>query len=689
MLKTQQFTVIRCTPEQKQPLPKFKNKTDQPYSVSDSSISKCSLFFDFNEKTKIHFIEIYNNGSPFVSFSVSNEKSLLNSEELLPKTRIIKDEDILEQKNLNCRRLFSLRNFQRNVAKLEWKYLAISLSKQPEVHKNTILGLQFISVSVLKKKTEKLKVIELEKKKVMSPLKNRKAFKIPSSLVSFMDNNYKEKHLKLQQPFVRKRNLDEKENEQIGEQDVLHTQKKTRVLPKPPANLEIDKIKNKLKEKPKKEKNFEINNKQIIQKNSKPNKIIINKDTEKEKEKEQEKEQEKEREKEQRKRKKEKEKEKEKVKVQEIEIIEIGLGIEKEKEKEKKKEKENERGKEKEKEKEKEKVKKTIQNRKNQNQKVKVNINQNKNKNTNKKKNTNNPPQQKKRRRRKNINEILKNVKFTVLGIQNPEKTNLKNMGVELGAEYFLKWKPKQNMYVICNQNLQTPNFLEATKGRAKILISGWMEDCYKYKKRQVLRPYILIEYPKGRTANRGKKKNESEEESDFENDEYDFNDGFIVKDNDSDHAMIVEQDEEFNVSRDESETDDLEFNDDIDDDDDDDDDEFEEYKHLIPDYQSSRRKFDLVDFDLQKILPNYFSNKTFWIQEMDYGFKRVKFLKRIIITCGGVIVNNNAGSANYLISRAKLLPQDCSLTGQNIRATWVFRSYKEKRLLPLRKYLF
>lgn len=85
--------------------------------------------------------------------------------------------------------------------------------------------------------------------------------------------------------------------------------------------------------------------------------------------------------------------------------------------------------------------------------------------------------------------EIMKDVVFVLSGFVNPERGNLRDKALQMGAQYKQDWG-RGCTHLIC-AFANTPKFNQV-KGKGKIVTKKWISDCFKKKKRLPTRNYHL-----------------------------------------------------------------------------------------------------------------------------------------------------------------------------------------------------
>eukprot|EP00026_Physarum_polycephalum_P005182 Phypoly_transcript_05212.p1 GENE.Phypoly_transcript_05212~~Phypoly_transcript_05212.p1 ORF type:complete len:633 (+),score=107.00 Phypoly_transcript_05212:71-1969(+) len=93
------------------------------------------------------------------------------------------------------------------------------------------------------------------------------------------------------------------------------------------------------------------------------------------------------------------------------------------------------------------------------------------------------------------FNKILSGVSFVVSGIANPERQELRDKAIEMGAQYYADWIESAT-HLICPFT-NTPKFILAQKAGGTIVTPAWILDCYKNKVRLPETEYLLAEVKK------------------------------------------------------------------------------------------------------------------------------------------------------------------------------------------------
>ncbi|XP_067638128.1 DNA repair protein XRCC1 [Eurosta solidaginis] len=87
------------------------------------------------------------------------------------------------------------------------------------------------------------------------------------------------------------------------------------------------------------------------------------------------------------------------------------------------------------------------------------------------------------------FNQLLKGTILVISGIQNPERSNLRDKALAMGAKYRADWESGCTHLICAFKN--TPKYNQV-KGKGKIVTRAWVEDCYRQKKKLPWRRYAL-----------------------------------------------------------------------------------------------------------------------------------------------------------------------------------------------------
>ncbi|XP_065363709.1 DNA repair protein XRCC1 [Calliphora vicina] len=87
------------------------------------------------------------------------------------------------------------------------------------------------------------------------------------------------------------------------------------------------------------------------------------------------------------------------------------------------------------------------------------------------------------------FNQLLKGVVLVISGIQNPDRGDLRNKAMALGAKYKADWDSTCTHLICAFKN--TPKYNQV-RGKGKIVTRSWIEKCYDLKKYLPWRRYAL-----------------------------------------------------------------------------------------------------------------------------------------------------------------------------------------------------
>ncbi|XP_023301664.2 DNA repair protein XRCC1 isoform X1 [Lucilia cuprina] len=87
------------------------------------------------------------------------------------------------------------------------------------------------------------------------------------------------------------------------------------------------------------------------------------------------------------------------------------------------------------------------------------------------------------------FNQLLKGVVLVISGIQNPDRGDLRNKAIALGAKYKADWDSTCTHLICAFKN--TPKYNQV-RGKGKIVTRSWIEKCYSLKKYLPWRRYAL-----------------------------------------------------------------------------------------------------------------------------------------------------------------------------------------------------
>uniref|UniRef100_A0A336MZK2 CSON010937 protein n=1 Tax=Culicoides sonorensis TaxID=179676 RepID=A0A336MZK2_CULSO len=227
--------------------------------------------------------------------------------------------------------------------------------------------------------------------------------------------------------------------------------------------------------------------------------------------------------------------------------------------------------------------------------------------------------------------ELFKNVTIVISGIQNPERANIRQKALDMGARYAPDWDTRSTHLICAFKN--TPKFKEV-KGKGKIVTKDWILDSHKHRKRLPWRRYALDDADQ--------KLDESEEEIHEE----------TTPKNDNVLAMY-------------------DLNYDIDD-------ENDVYNRSTDDDNSR---------DANPVKQKLFEGKTFYMHANVLCDKSIaKHLEQVIPDQNGKIVKDLHG-ADYILTVDKMKSSELGVKGNILDPKWVFECIEIESLVPIRGF--
>lgn len=94
-----------------------------------------------------------------------------------------------------------------------------------------------------------------------------------------------------------------------------------------------------------------------------------------------------------------------------------------------------------------------------------------------------------KTKKTKPFRSLMDNIVFVLSGYQNPQRSQLREMMLEMGASYKADWEPGCTHLICAFTN--TPKY-QQVKGRGKIITAKWVTDCHRNKIRYSCKRYEL-----------------------------------------------------------------------------------------------------------------------------------------------------------------------------------------------------
>ncbi|RWS11850.1 DNA repair protein XRCC1-like protein [Dinothrombium tinctorium] len=79
------------------------------------------------------------------------------------------------------------------------------------------------------------------------------------------------------------------------------------------------------------------------------------------------------------------------------------------------------------------------------------------------------------------FSKVMDKVVFVISGIQNPERRELREKALEMGAKYKADWDDSCT-HLIC-AFVNTPKYLQVIAKKGRIVTKQWINDCHSRKK--------------------------------------------------------------------------------------------------------------------------------------------------------------------------------------------------------------
>nr|XP_029734884.1 LOW QUALITY PROTEIN: DNA repair protein XRCC1 [Aedes albopictus] len=287
----------------------------------------------------------------------------------------------------------------------------------------------------------------------------------------------------------------------------------------------------------------------------------------------------------------------------------------------------------------------------------------------------------------KPFNKLLENVVLVISGIQNPDRANLRNQALAMGAKYKSDWDSSCTHLICAFKN--TPKYNQV-HGKGKIVKKDWIERCHALRKRLSWRKFAMDSNDAEQTESEGEiidiskkpsgssphkrgeeRSRETREEPVRETDEealahYDLDDVVMVEDAKPDTVEVSGSDTEEEIERvkqmqQKKPTEDVSGM----------------YDKSTEDEgsQSTADAFAPLDF---------FKGKSFFI-DSDVGAVDIIKLERYVKLYKGS-TTKTATEADYVVTRNRK-PMGDSFKGEIIKPLWVYECHDMECLIPTQRY--
>ncbi|XP_055842603.1 DNA repair protein XRCC1 [Episyrphus balteatus] len=279
----------------------------------------------------------------------------------------------------------------------------------------------------------------------------------------------------------------------------------------------------------------------------------------------------------------------------------------------------------------------------------------------------------------KPFNQLLNGVVLVISGIQNPDRADLRNKALALGAKYKGDWDNSSTHLICAFKN--TPKYNQV-KGKGKIVTRSWIEDCYSKKRKIPWRRYALD------TAELTKPESEDEflDESLKPNEE---SEPITNRKDSEDSDVVMTKYDETNHSQFISSGSDTE----------------DEIQRVLakksPPKKSPQKKIaQTIDvFEVFTEEEDYVSKKKLGSTDKTTFFKNLKFfvsdelsatqkikVERYIEAFNGVLITS-IDEANYLIAENRIADVG-EFKGETVTPLWILECNDAECLIPTKRYL-
>ncbi|XP_055636700.1 DNA repair protein XRCC1 [Toxorhynchites rutilus septentrionalis] len=296
----------------------------------------------------------------------------------------------------------------------------------------------------------------------------------------------------------------------------------------------------------------------------------------------------------------------------------------------------------------------------------------------------------------KPFNKLLENVVLVISGIQNPDRANLRNQALGMGAKYKSDWDSNCTHLICAFKN--TPKYNQV-HGKGKIIRKSWIERCHAQRKRLSWRKFALDSDDAERTDSEeeviditNKPKEHSERESHTpkssikdshqriekarEDPKPKETDEEVLAHYDLDDVIVVEKKtENYDVSGSDTEEDIEKVN-----------------RRINKQPENASEIYDKsTDEDGQNNIIdavtslNFFSGKIFFLDE-ELGVVDVIKLEQYVKLYRGTITTN-ISEAHFVVTRNKKYV-DKQIASELIKPLWIYECHDMECLIPYQRYL-
>uniref|UniRef100_A0A0P6IV92 Putative dna repair protein n=1 Tax=Aedes aegypti TaxID=7159 RepID=A0A0P6IV92_AEDAE len=286
----------------------------------------------------------------------------------------------------------------------------------------------------------------------------------------------------------------------------------------------------------------------------------------------------------------------------------------------------------------------------------------------------------------KPFNKLLEHVVLVISGIQNPDRANLRNQALAMGAKYKSDWDSSCTHLICAFKN--TPKYNQV-HGKGKIVKKDWIERCHALRKRLSWRKFALdlndaeqtdsegeivdiAKKPSGSSPSKraAERPSSKTEEPVRETDEealahYDLDDVVMVEERKQDTVEVSGSDTEEEIER------------------------VKQMQKKTAEQPNAMYDKSTEDEGNQSMADafaplDFFKGKAFFI-DSDVGAVDIIKLERYIKLYKGSITKH-ASEADYVVTRNRK-PMGDSFKGEIIKPLWVYECHDMECLIPTQRY--
>ncbi|GLV31338.1 XRCC1 [Carabus blaptoides fortunei] len=266
--------------------------------------------------------------------------------------------------------------------------------------------------------------------------------------------------------------------------------------------------------------------------------------------------------------------------------------------------------------------------------------------------------------------ELLSGVVFTISGIMNPDRANLRTLALSMGAKYKPDWDNSCTHLICAFAN--TPKF-QQVQGKGKIITKSWVQDCHAQRKRLPWRRYALDRNDQGVAESEDEiceqqieiTKNKTDAKS-SRNANYQQESGSDTED-EIERILARERTNESNNNKasDKGKDEDA-FNVDTDEE------HFEKNTKIVT-----------------EIVPKIFTTEIFYIDDVFSDSERSN-LERLVKAFNGTVLSRISNILDFIITTRESADglRDRCTTAKLVTAQWIYECQEQQTCVPYEKYV-